>query len=61
MIYNHLTEFPSQVFTNRSCCVLIFTLSLYWQRKNISTNVNSGGDVRPIPAVVYLHLFLLLS
>ena len=60
MIYNHLSELPSQVLTNRLCCVLIFALILYWQRKNISTNVNSGGDRRLIPAAVYMITFLYL-
>ena len=44
LICNHLTESPSQMLTNRPCCVLSYAPSLYWQRKNIPTNANSGGD-----------------
>lgn len=44
MICNHLLELPPQVLTNRLCCVLSYTPSLYWQRKNISTNANSEDD-----------------
>lgn len=44
MIYNHLSELPSLVLTNALCCVLSYAPSLYRQRKNISTNANSGDD-----------------
>ena len=52
MICNHLTELPSQVLTNRLCCVLNYDPSLYWQKENISINANSGGDVRLNSATV---------
>ena len=52
MICKHQSELPSQVLTNRLCCVLIHAPSLYRQRKNIPINANRGGGVRLNPAAV---------
>ena len=61
MICSHLTELPSQVLTNRPCCVLSYAPSLYWQRNIISINVNSGDDRCVISAAVIHKIFVIFK
>ena len=50
MICKQPTELPSQMLTNRLCCVLSYAPSLlYWQRKNIPTNTNSRATIVSSP------------
>jgi len=55
--YKHPVESPSQVLTNRLCCVLVYTPSSSCQRKIIHPNANSGETKASSPL---LHIIKML-